>query len=154
MMTLTEQCLELPYKDRLNLCAALRESILQERKERKPRCHNRGQILLDLMGEILGEPIPAKSRETRFVWARAMVAYQLMGEGFSTIEAGRMIGKDHSTIIHLRGNMIDALQYPTMYRDVVDIWKQFQNRLQDETHRGTNQDSLPMGGEFQNCSQG
>lgn len=139
MMTLRERCLGLPYKDRINLCAALQESIKHERREGRNPNPSRGEILLGYMAEILGEPIPVKSRESRFVWARTMVAYQLTQEGFTTGEAGRMLGRDHSTIIHLRNKMQDALDYAYAYRDIVDIWKQFQNKLYHEIHRGTNQ---------------
>lgn len=154
MMTLRERCLGLPYKDRINLCAALQESIKQERREGRNPNPSRGEILLDYLAEILGEPIPVKTRESRFVWARAMVAYQLTQEGFTTGEAGRMIGKDHSTIIHLRNKMKDALEYAYAFQDIIDIWKQFQNKLQDEIHRGTTQDLISLGGEFPDCSQG
>lgn len=154
MLTLVDQCLQLPNRERLNLCAALRDSILQERRDKKPMNQNRAQVLLDMLSEILGEPIPVKSRLTRFVWARAIVAYQLLKEGYSTLESGRMLGKDHSTIIHMRDNMSYVLKFPSMYMDVINIWKQFQNKLQDETNTRTNQNSLPMGGEFQHGSQG
>ena len=78
-----EQCLSLPYLDRLNLCEELINTILQERREKRPPHPNRCQILLEKMGQILGEPVQFKSRESKFVWARTMVAYQLTQEGFS-----------------------------------------------------------------------
>lgn len=149
MMTLSERCLGLPYNDRLALCETIKNSILQERDERRMGRNpngNRGQILMGYMAEILGEPIPAKSRETGFVWARAMVAYQLIREGFTTIETGRMVGKNYSTIIHLKNKMQDALDYAYAYQDVINIWKHFQNRIDNEIHRGTTQDIICLGG--------
>ena len=121
-----DQCLSLPYLDRLNLCEELINTILQERREKRPPHPNRCQILLEKMGQILGEPVQFKSRESKFVWARTMVAYQLTQEGFSLTETGRMIGKNHATIIHMRKKMEDALAYHYAYKDIVDIWKQFQ----------------------------
>jgi len=146
IITLEQRCLEMPYRYRVNLCAALQESILQERMDgKKPVC-SRGEILLEMMGEILGEPVDLKSREARFVWARTMVTYQLLQEGFSTTEAGRMIGKDHSTAINMRRRMQDALDLPQAYKDIIDIWKQFQNKIDNEIHRGTTQDLISLGG--------
>lgn len=140
MLTLTEQCLELSYRDRLNLCCKLQDSILKERSERvrKPRNLNRGRMLLEMIGEILEETIPEDARNPRYVWARAMVVYQLTYEGFTLMEIGNMIGRNHSTIIHLRNKMQDALDYDYAYQDIIDIWKQFQNNLQNETHERTN----------------
>lgn len=154
MITLREMCLGLPYKERLNLCSDLQESIVRERRDGRNPNSSRGEILLGYMAEIVGEPIPVKSRESRFVWARTMVAYQLTQEGFTTGEAGRMIGKDHSTITFLKQKMQDALEYAYAFQDIIDIWKQFQNKLQDEIHRGTTQDLISLGGEFPDCSQG
>lgn len=146
IITLEQRCLEMPYRYRLNLCAALQESILQERMDgKKPVC-NRGDILLEMMGEILGEPVDLKSRDARFVWARTMVTYQLLQEGFSITEAGRMIGKDHSTVINMRMRMQDALDLPQAYKDIINIWKQFQNKIDNEIHRGTTQDLISLGG--------
>jgi len=154
IITLEQRCLEMPYRYRVNLCAALQESILQERMDgKKPVC-SRGEILLEMMGEILGEPVDLKSREARFVWARTMVTYQLLQEGFSTTEAGRMIGKDHSTAINMRRRMQDALDLPQAYKDIIDIWKQFQNKIDNEIHRGTTQDLISLGGQFPDCGQG
>ena len=145
IITLEQRCLEMPYRYRVNLCAALQESILQERMDgKKPVC-SRGEILLEMMGEILGEPVDLKSRDARFVWARTMVTYQLLQEGFSTTEAGRMIGKDHSTAINMRRRMQDALDLPQAYKDIIDIWKQFQNKIDNEIHRGTTENPVSLG---------
>lgn len=127
-MTLTQQCLGLPYGERLSLCASLQKSIAADH----PRNFNRGKILLGIIEEILGMKVPSDSRQTMYVWARTMVAYQLIKEGYSTTETGRMLSKDHSTIIHLKHKMEDALAYEYAYQDIVDIWKQFQNKLQDD----------------------
>lgn len=153
MTRLQERCLDLPYIDRLNLCEALWKSILQERQDGRPTPADRGEILLREIGEIVGEPVLVKSRKAILTWARAMVAYQLLKEGYSTTEAGRAIGRDHSTIIHLRDRMEDVFDYPVFYKDVIELWITFQKRIQDETDKGTTQHSLPMGGEFPDCNQ-
>lgn len=154
MMTLSERCLRLSYLDRLNLCESLKNSILRERNERRMGRDtdlSRGGVLLGYMTEILGEPIPVKSRESRHVWARAMVVYQLTEEGFTTGETGGMVGKNHSTITHLKHKMRDALDYPFAYRDIIHIWKQFQNRLENEIHKGTTNNLISLGDSFPYC---
>lgn len=146
MMTLTQRCLELPYRERLNLCSVLRDSIILERKDGRKRNPTRADILLDMMAQILGEPVQLKPRNPRFAWARKMVAYQLIREGYSTHEVGEMIGKDHSSVVAMKKKMQDALNYPQAYRDVVDIWKQFQNKIHNDIHKGTTQDLIHLGG--------
>lgn len=137
MITLRDRCLALPYLDRVSLCEELRSSIERETETGTQTKTNRGQELLGMMEEIMGEPIPLKSRKADYVWARTMVAYQLTREGITTTEAGRMLGKDHSTITFLKEKMEAALTYSYAYKDVVDIWKQFQKRIQDETDKRT-----------------
>lgn len=146
MVTLTDRCLALPYLDRLNLCEALKNSILVEKMERPHPSMNRGLYLLNKMEMILGEPVLSKSREVRYVWARAMVVYQMMTEGFGVTETGRMIGKNHSTITYLRHRMKDALDYPAAYRDIIDMWNKFKKLINDDIQRGTTHDLICLGG--------
>ena len=133
-MSLEEMCLQLPIEDRTELCNILQESIARERKERPA-------FLYKMMADVLGvDDIPVKSRRAEFVWARSILAYQLVKEGMTASEAGRFLGKDHSTIIYMRRRVEDALMYPKQYTDVIYIWKQFQKRIEDETtDKGTSQ---------------
>ena len=102
----------------------------------------RPAFLKRMMAEVLGvDDIPVKSRRAEFVWARSILAYQLVKEGMTASEAGRFLGKDHSTIIYMRRRVEDALMYPKQYTDVIYIWKQFQKKIEDETtDKGTSQD--------------
>ena len=141
-MRLKDYCLNLPLQSRMRLCELLQESIKAELPETKvfvPKVANRGEQLLGFMADILGEPVDRHSHKARFAWARTMIAYQLIQEGYSTIDAGQQIGKDHATITNSNHRMRAALTFPGQYADVIDIWKQFQNKIQDEIQRGTNQ---------------
>jgi hypothetical protein len=120
---------------------------------RRPQNASRGAKLLDLMGQILGEPVKLKSRESRYVWARAMVAYQMIQEGYSTFEVGKVLDKDHSSVIYLRNRMSDALAYEYAYQDIVDIWKRYQTLIKDDLHGRTTQDLISLGGEFPDCDK-
>ena len=134
-MSIEEMCLQLPIEDRAELCNILQDSITRERKERPA-------FLYRMMAEVLGvDDIPVKSRRAEFGWARSILAYQLVEEGMTASEAGRFLGKDHSTIIYMRRSVEDALMYPKQYTDVIYIWKQFQKKIEDETtDKGTSQD--------------
>ena len=134
-MSTEEMCLQLHLEDRTQLCNILQDSTTRERTERPA-------LLKRMMAEVLGvDDIPVKSRRAEFVWARSILAYQLVKEGMTASEAGRFLGKDHSTIIYMRRRVEDALMYPKQYTDVIYIWKQFQKKIEDETtDKGTSQD--------------
>ena len=134
-MSIEEMCLQLPIEDRTELCNILQDSITRERKERP-------SFLKRMMAEVLRvDGLPVKSRRAEFVWARSILAYQLVKEGMTTSEAGRFLGKDHATIIYMRRRVEDALMYPKQYTDAIYIWKQFQNKIENETtDKGTSQD--------------
>ena len=136
-MSIEEMCLQLPIEDRTQLCNILQDSIARERKERPA-------FLKRMMAEVLGvDNIPVKSRRAEFVWARSILAYQLVKEGMTASEAGGFLGKDHSTIIYMRRRVEDALMYPKQYTDVIYIWKQFQKKIENETtDKGTSQDPV------------
>lgn len=141
-MSIEEMCLQLPMEERVELCNHLQDSITRERKMGIPL--GRPAFLKRLMAEVLGvDDIPVKSRRAEFVWARSILAYQLVKEGMTASEAGRFLGKDHSTIIYMRRRVEDALMYPKQYTDVIYIWKQFQKRIENETtDKGTSQNPV------------
>ena len=150
MVKIVDYCLALPYWSRVRLMAALKDSILEDTENPERRLPkileaNRGRTLLQVMGQVIGEPVDLESRHARFAWARAMVAYQLTQEGFSTSEVGEQIGRDHATVSYHNSKMRFILDHPYAYKDIVDIWKQFQNRLQYDINKGTDGDPLQMG---------
>ena len=150
MVTIKQYCLALPYWARVRLMTALRESVIHDTDNpdrRLPRATdaNRGETLLQAMADVLGEPVDIDSRRARFVWARTMIAYQLTKEGFTTSEVGEQIGRDHATVSYHNSRMQFVLDHPYAYEDIIDIWKQFQTRLQYDIHEGTTVDSLQVG---------
>lgn len=136
--------------------AALKESILQDagkEERRNPRVvpQDRGQILLRAMGQVLGEEVDLASRVPRMAWAKAMVGYQLLQEGCTLKEAGRHLGKDHSSLSYMKEKMRFVLDHPYAYEDVMAIWKRFQKKIKDDIQQGTDADPLQVGGELQDC---
>lgn len=119
--------LDLPARDRQELIGILQDSLRRHRHTDG----NRAEQLLDTIGDILGRDIPLRSRKAEFVWARAMAVYQLTREGVNLCRIGEMMGDiNHSSVIHLRNKMQDALDFPFSYMDIIHIWKQFQERIQ------------------------
>lgn len=131
-MNIRERCLQLSDKEKLRICADLLDSLVHKRREKNPA--DRGQVLLGYMAEIYGMPILINSRKQKFVWARTMVSYQLLEEGFRQAEVARMMGLTHASIIHLKHKMEDVIDLPEAFQDIMDIWKQFQNKIQDDIH--------------------
>lgn len=126
---LKRRCARLTTEEKLQLMAFLSTSIQRER-DGIGKSSLRGSILLGEMGVIYGRAISLTSRDSWDVWARTMVAYQMGLEGYTLAEIGRQLLKDHSTIIHLRKKMQDALDLPQAYRDIIPIWETFQKRIE------------------------
>lgn len=126
MTEFARKALDLPVEERVSLIGILQASL-----RRHPHGNgNRAGELLDIIGDIYGCDIPLRSRKAEYVWARAMVVYQLTREGYSTIKIGEMMGDiTHPSVIHLRNKVQDMLDYPPAYRDIIPIWRKFQNKL-------------------------
>lgn len=107
------------------------------REERKTLSAKRCAFLIGKMGEIYGRDVDFISRNADDVWARTMVAYQMVTEGFTTMEIGDQLMKDHSTITHLCKKMSDALDLPKMYIDIIETWLKFQKLIENDIHERT-----------------
>ena len=144
----------LSLKDKVELREYLSDMIDSSRRlSQSPlRC----SILLGTMAAALGweHAIPYEGRESHYVWARTMVAYQMSKEGYHTVEIGRQMMKNRTTIIHLMKKMQDVFAFPLMYEDVLKMWYKFQKQIEYDIHERTTQDPFSLGGEFPDCSQG
>ena len=143
----------LSLKDKVELREYLSDMINSSRRSQSPlRC----SILLGTMAAALGweHPIPYEGRESHYVWARTMVAYQMSKEGYTTIEIGRQMMKNRTTIIHLLKKMQDVFAFPLMYEDVLKMWYKFQKQIEYDIHERTTENPISLGGEFPDCSQG
>lgn len=123
-------CESLSLKDKVSLRDHLSDMIASSRGgviHSPLRC----SILLREVASVMCVPcIPIERRDPDFVWARAIVAYQMCREGYTTIEIGRQMMKEHSTIIHLRDKMQDVFVMPFAYRDIIETWNEFQKRIE------------------------
>lgn len=143
----------LSLKDKVELREFLSEMIYSSRRLSKSplRC----SILLGTMAAALGweHPIPYEGRESHYVWARTMVAYQMSKEGYTTIEIGRQMMKNRTTIIHLLNKMQDVFAFPQMYENELEMWYKFQKQIEHDIHERTTENLVSLGGEFPDCSQ-
>ena len=144
----------LSFKDKVELREFLSDMIDSSRRlSQSPlRC----SILLGTMAAALGweKPIPYEGRESHYVWARTMVAYQMSKEGYHTVEIGRQMMKNRTTIIHLLKKMQDVFALPQMYENELEMWYKFQKQIEHDIHERTTENLVSLGGEFPDCSQG
>lgn len=127
---LKRMCENLPLQDKVELRDFLSDQITSSRGGigKSPlRC----SILLGEIAVIIGvKYVSLVSRIPEHVWARTMVAYQMVKEGYTTTEIGHQMMKDHSSVTHMKNKMQDALDLPQAYRDILETWNEFQKRIQ------------------------
>ena len=144
----------LSLKDKVELREYLSDIIDSSRRlSQSPlRC----SILLRTMAAALGweKPIPYEGREPHYVWARTMVAYQMSKEGYHTVEIGRQMKKNRTTIIHLLNKMQDVFALPQMYKNELEMYYKFQKQIEYDIHERTTENPISLGGEFPDGSQG
>ena len=121
---LIKKCLSLSIDEKRQLIARIKNSLYGVDSWRADR-------LLEMYGEVTGMKPNLYCRDRDHVWAKAMVAYQLLQEGYSLESVAMSLCKqNHSSIIHYRQKMQDALDVPQAYKDIIDIWNKFQKRIQ------------------------
>lgn len=60
---------------------------------------------------------------------RSFVSYRLRKEGYGYSETGRMIQRDHSTVIYLYNKAQDMLSVPKAYRKEIEMFRKFEELL-------------------------
>lgn len=126
---LVRQCLSLSLDEKKQLLARVKASI-----DGREDC-TRAVDLLDIYSAITGRRVNLFSRDQRDVWARTMVAYRMIQEGYTLESISRQLyKKDHSVIINYRQKMENALSVPDAYRDIMPIWNEFQKRIDNDIH--------------------
>lgn len=60
---------------------------------------------------------------------RALVAYKLREEGYTYSDIGKMLQRDHSTVMHLCNIMRDMLSVPMAYQDEMKMYREFERLL-------------------------
>ena len=84
---------------------------------------------IEIMSEIVGCAILVLSRVRRIAWARFMVEYMLLRDGYGTEAAGRMVGKSHAAAVWARKQVDHMLRNPKMYPEEMALWNEYVKRL-------------------------
>ena len=89
---------------------------------------SRAETYKSYIEQILGRSLN-NSRKREDVAGRMIIAYQLRADGYSTNEIGKLVGRNHATILYLCKQMEVCIAYPTSYRSESDMWQEFQSML-------------------------
>ena len=86
----------------------------------------RARELLFAAADCLGAGYSMRRRDAASVLVRSSVCLKLSEEGWSEKQIGRVLGKDHSTVHHMKVRMRDMLSLPGMYPEAAEIWKELE----------------------------
>ena len=96
------------------------------------KCHpsivERFPFVLACAELAVGQPL-ADSRDKNNTNIRSLVAFQLHMEGYSYTDIGRMMKRDHSTVIHLVRKMEDMLSLPQAYKQEINMYNKMHELL-------------------------
>jgi hypothetical protein len=127
----------LPYSEQREIVARLQRkhlAILTNRLSplgaaRNVKASERWRELREILREVTDEDIADRSRKRPVLTARWCAVTQMRLDGFTGMEIERATGWDHATIINIDRRVSDALDYPAMYPDFVNVWNRMQRRM-------------------------
>lgn len=99
--------------------------------ERLPRYLEEQEIIrrsekyIEVMNGLIGEDIRGGSRRWKAVLGRNFVAYQLKKDGASSVLTGKLLQKDHSTMLMAVKKCEYILEHPGIYSEEIELWKTF-----------------------------
>lgn len=125
------QCLELKEHDKQRLIGILQESLTPERS-----VDRRFNVLLEIAIELFGTGVMTRTHERESSLGRNMIAYQLRQEGYSLVNIGKMLGRNHSSVLAMERRMKDVISLPHIMSHESGMWNKFQLKLKehDEMH--------------------
>lgn len=89
-----------------------------------------GEMYFDIMSGIIGMDVSERRRQRPLVWARYIVFWQLILDGYSYGCVGKYMGFDHSTVFHGKKQVDRMLEIPKMYSNEYGIWLKFQKSIE------------------------
>lgn len=87
-----------------------------------------GNRYVSEMKALTGIDPLCNSRKREVVTARAMVAYALMQDGFTSTDIGAFLRKNHSTVLYYKSYVNNILTTPG-FDDEKYLWEQFKQRI-------------------------
>ena len=95
-------------------------------------CREAGVTVADLTG-------PLRFRE--IVVARQVLCYLLRRQGLSLSQAGRLIGRDHASVLWSLRRVADAMAAPRTYQDLHRLLEACLAAVENETNKHDNEDA-------------
>ncbi len=77
-----------------------------------------------------------QGRENDDVMMRRFIAYKLREDGYTFSQISRVMGKNHSTIIHLIYQMEDYFALPKMYKEDIKRYLKFHSTVMQNERDG------------------
>lgn len=87
--------------------------------------------------KVIGCEVLTGSREREKVIGRAILAYACAKQGMSENTIGRLMGRDHSTIHHLKKMVKDWEAFPHIFKDENAVYVQFLKEINNEIDEGS-----------------
>lgn len=106
---------------------------LLDKYEYHPSIGERFSYVLSCAEKVVGKKL-SRNRSKEDTTIRAFVSYALKREGYGYSEIGRLLERDHSTVIHLYNKVKDMLSVPNVYREEIEMLRTFELLL-DNTFR-------------------
>lgn len=127
---LIKRLLLLPKEDRKRLAIKLFDSVTNDEMDHQDRY----DMLVMKAEAVTGHVLTAsKNRDNTTI--RKFVAARLFKDGIGCMEVGRLMGRDHATVIHLRKEMQNMIDCPRVFRKEIEMYELF-NKLVDEFDNG------------------
>ena len=89
----------------------------------------RADELLAAASKAVGVPVVRRSRREEQVLGRMFVPHQLVREGYTTIRAAALVGKDHATGTYLRKRMDFMLRHRAAFADEMAKYDEFKKLI-------------------------
>ena len=96
----------------------------------------RARELLFAAADCLGAGYSMRRRDATSVLVRSAVCLKLSEEGWGEKQIGRVLGKDHSTVHHMKVRMRDMLSLPGQYPEAAEIWRTLNGKSDGTDERG------------------
>lgn len=90
----------------------------------------RFEFLCEVMKEVSGLDPLKDTRKHEIVSVRAMVAYQLMSEGYTCLAVAQLLGRNHSTVLKYKDRWL-ALFMPGWEAER-EVWERFKEAIRKD----------------------
>lgn len=125
---------DLSYKERNEVVAAIHRLNstnfkFEREKEAERKCYEYSNIIQKVSGVW---PI-SKSRDTLVVFCKRVLAKMLKDDGFTYYTIGKVMGIDHSTVVHHCKQALIAEEYPNMFPEYTSVKKAVFEELKTTT---------------------